>query len=59
MTPPTPGGAGGGPETVSMTPEQRAQFERRRRQRNLALLAVLLGLVVLFFLISNARVLRG
>ncbi len=42
-----------------MTPEAKAEFERRRRQRNWALLAVLLGLVVLFFLISNARVLRG
>ncbi len=45
--------------TVKMTPEERAQFDRRRRQRNWALLAVLISLVVLFFFISTARVLRG
>jgi len=48
-----------GPETIPMTPEERREFERRRRQRNWAILAVLLGLVVLFFVISSARVLRG
>jgi len=42
-----------------MTPEEKQEFQRRRRQRNWAILAVLLGLVVLFFLISTARVLRG
>jgi uncharacterized integral membrane protein len=46
-------------ETVRMTPEERAVFERRRKQRNWAILGVLVVLVVLFFLISNARVLRG
>jgi hypothetical protein len=47
------------PETVRMSPEERAVFDRRRRQRNWAILLVLLGLVVLFFMISSARVLRG
>ncbi len=47
------------PAIRTMTPEERREFERRRRQRNWAILAVLLGLVVLFFLISTARVLRG
>ncbi|WP_275668622.1 hypothetical protein [Crenalkalicoccus roseus] len=42
-----------------MTPEERKLFERRRRQRNWALLAVLFGLVVLFYFISAARVLSG
>ena len=42
-----------------MTPEQRIDFERRRRQKNWAVLGVLLLLVVLFFAISTARVLRG
>ena len=45
--------------SIEMTPEERARFYRRRRQRNWALLAVLIGLVVLFYLISTARVLRG
>ena len=38
-----------------MTPEESAQFTRRRRARNWAMLAALLGLVVLFFLITVAR----
>ena len=38
-----------------MTPEQTEQFVRRRRSRNWAMLMVLLGLVVLFFLITVAR----
>ncbi len=42
-----------------MTPEQRIDFQRRRRQKNWAVLGVLLLLVVLFFAISTARVLRG
>jgi hypothetical protein len=42
-----------------MTPEQRLDFERRRRQKNWAVLGVLILLVVLFFAISTARVLRG
>jgi hypothetical protein len=46
-------------EIISMTPEQRAVFDRRRRQKNWAVLGVLLALVVLFFFISTARVLRG
>ncbi|UFN51222.1 hypothetical protein LPC08_11755 [Roseomonas sp. OT10] len=37
------------------TPEQRAAFDRRRRGRNWALLAVLLGLVVLFYFVAIAR----
>jgi len=42
-----------------MTPEQRLDFDRRRRQKNWAVLGVLILLVVLFFAISTARVLRG
>ncbi|WP_256444239.1 hypothetical protein [Siccirubricoccus sp. G192] len=38
-----------------MTPEERQDLDRRRRARNWAILAVLLGLVVLFFFISIAR----
>ena len=46
-------------ETVPMSPEERAAFNRRRRQKNWAVLGVLLALVILFFFISTARVLRG
>jgi hypothetical protein len=42
-----------------VTPEERAEFERRRRGRNWAILAILIGLVVLFYFISTARLLRG
>jgi predicted nucleic acid-binding Zn ribbon protein len=42
-----------------MTPEERTAFEKRRRQRNWAMLFVLIGLVVLFYFISVARLLRG
>ncbi|MDO9710235.1 hypothetical protein [Paracraurococcus lichenis] len=48
-----------GAASQPMTPEQRADFERRRRQKNWAVLGVLIALVVLFFFISTARVLRG
>ena len=41
-----------------MTPEERAAFEKRRRARNWAILLVLIGLVVLFYFISVARLLR-
>lgn len=41
-----------------MTKEERAVFDRRRRARNWAILAALIGLVVLFFFISTARLLR-
>ncbi|MBX6743441.1 MAG: hypothetical protein QJR07_05735 [Acetobacteraceae bacterium] len=47
------------PQAIRMTPEERQEFERRRRQRNWAILLVLLGFAVLFFLISSARVFRG
>jgi len=42
-----------------MTPEEQAVFERRRRARNWAILAALVALVVLFYFISVARLLRG
>jgi hypothetical protein len=42
-----------------VTPEERAEFERRRRGRNWAILAILIGLVVLFYFVSTARLLRG
>ncbi len=45
-------------ETLQMTPEERALFQRRRRQRNWAILGVLVALVILFFFISTARLLR-
>ena len=38
-----------------MTPEEEAQFVRRRRARNWAVFIALLGLVVLFFFITVAR----
>ena len=38
-----------------MTPEERKQFVRRRRARNWAVFAALLGLVVLFYFITVAR----
>jgi len=38
-----------------VTPEEAQQFTRRRRARNWAMLLALLGLVVLFFLITVAR----
>jgi ferric-dicitrate binding protein FerR (iron transport regulator) len=42
-----------------MSPEERAAFDRRRRARNIALMAALAGLVVLFYLISMARLTRA
>jgi hypothetical protein len=42
-----------------MTPEERSEFERRRRGRNWAILGALIGLVVLFYFIATARLLRG
>lgn len=38
-----------------MTPEERLALDKRRRVRNLATLAALLAMVVLFFFISAAR----
>ena len=38
-----------------MTPEEKDAFLRRRRARNIALLAALLALVVLIYLIGVAR----
>ena len=46
-------------ETVPMTPAERAAFDRRRRQKNWAVLGVLAALVLLFFFISTARFLHG
>lgn len=42
-----------------MTPEDQALFEKRRRARNWAILGALVALVVLFYFISMARLLRG
>ncbi len=42
-----------------MTPDERAAFERRRRGKNIAVLALLIGLVTLFYFISMARLTRG
>jgi hypothetical protein len=42
-----------------MTPEERAAFEKRRRGRNWAMLAALLALVVLFYFIATAKLLKG
>jgi uncharacterized membrane protein (DUF485 family) len=44
---------------MTMTPDERTAFERRRRQRNWAILLTLIALVVLFYFISMARLLRG
>jgi hypothetical protein len=41
---------------MSMTPEEEAEFKRRRRGRNVALALVLLAFVVLFYLITIARI---
>ncbi|HYI84994.1 MAG TPA: hypothetical protein VEX11_17525 [Acetobacteraceae bacterium] len=38
-----------------MTPEETDRFVRRRRARNRAVLFALMGLVVLFYLITVAR----
>jgi hypothetical protein len=42
-----------------MTPEERALFEKRRRGRNIALLLLLVGLSVLFYVVGIARLLRA
>ena len=42
-----------------MTPEEKSVFYKRRRARNWAILGALAALVVLFYLISVARLLRG
>jgi hypothetical protein len=42
-----------------MTPEERTAFEKRRRARNWAIFLTLVSLVVLFYFISMARILRG
>ena len=38
-----------------MTPEQQEQLKRARKGRNIALALTLLGLVVLFYLITLAK----
>jgi hypothetical protein len=43
---------------ASMTPEERTAFEKRRRARNWAIFLTLVALVVLFYFISMARLLR-
>lgn len=39
-----------------MTPEERKEFDRRRRSRALITAALLVGMVVLFYLITLVRV---
>ena len=43
----------------TMSEEERAEFYRRRRSRNLAMLAFLLTLVAIFFAISMVKVGSG
>ena len=42
-----------------MTPEDRQALDRRRSRRNWALLLVLVGMVVLFYFISMAKLTQG
>jgi len=39
-----------------MTPDEQAEFQRRRRGRNVALALVLAAFVVLFYLITVAKI---
>jgi ferric-dicitrate binding protein FerR (iron transport regulator) len=39
-----------------MSPEEQAEFQRRRRGRNIALALVLAGFVVLFYAITVAKI---
>jgi len=39
-----------------MTPEDQAEFNRRRKGRNLVMALLLAGFVVLFFFITIARI---
>ena len=39
-----------------MTPEEEAEFLRRRKARNIALGLILLGFVVLFYMITIVRI---
>lgn len=41
-----------------MTPDERIAFDRRRKSRNWAILGVLAAIMVLFYLISIAKILR-
>jgi hypothetical protein len=43
------------PAPSQLTPEEEASFRRRRRGRNIGILAVLLGLVAIFYLITMVR----
>lgn len=47
------------PEPAPMTEDERQAFYRRRRARNLGMLAVLIGLVVIFYVVSMVRVKMG
>ena len=38
-----------------MTPEEEAEFKRRQKSRNLVLGAILLGLAILFYMITIVR----
>ena len=38
-----------------MTPDEKTEFDRRRRQRNLVVAAVLFGFVILFYAITIVR----
>ncbi|MFV0645768.1 MAG: hypothetical protein ACK5NN_14960 [Sphingomonadaceae bacterium] len=43
------------PRPARMTPEEEAEFKRRRKGRNIALAVVLAFLVLLFYLITIAK----
>jgi len=47
------------PAAPHMSKDEEAALLRRRRGRNVAMLAVLLGLVVLFYMITMAKLTTG
>lgn len=41
---------------MNMTPEEKAEFKRRQRSRNIAVGLVLLGFVALFYFITIVKI---